>query len=199
MRHSALLPLILALIPAACSAPSYLQEFQAAMLAAPTGATAKLSLANGEILSISAPLRADLIPANVRVVANQIQPEGSMIYLAEEWGPHGHGYRMEKAYQLQGKSQVRSVLIAPDGRILARSHQILDVEANAPAKVLELANRDQAAILRIDVIQAGPEQPDLYQVISQGADGSQTVLTCKEDGSQIRRASIFPMHLSNYR
>lgn len=110
---------------AGCSSPPPLPPGLASLMAeTPEGAATRLLVAGNDIVAASVPLGPGSVPSEVRAAIDAVVPRGETTFRGREWSRRGEGYRIEKLYRNGGEEQVRTALIADDGRVLERAHSV---------------------------------------------------------------------------
>ena len=140
---------------------------------------ARLTLSGGRVISVSSPIDFRALPARARATSEAIQPEGTLIFCAQERGPHGDGYRVEKHYE-EPFPHMRSVLVDVNGSVLERSHtlRLVDVPQHVLATALSLGPKVKSA-----EIVSGPIAEELWRVVIEDRRGRVLVASISLEGT----------------
>jgi hypothetical protein len=170
---------------AACSASRGVPAgFAEALAEAPEDAAARLVLEGDRITTAAAGVGRTALPEAVRTTIEAVAPRGELLFAGLEWGPRGEGFRVDKRYT-HGTPHVRTVLVAPDGRVLERGHSV--PIAQVPQAVLAIALR-MAPLVDEAMIVSGAEVEEFWRCTVRDRAGRTFVATVGLDGRLLGRA-----------
>ncbi|MEO6595452.1 MAG: hypothetical protein ABIP94_11930 [Planctomycetota bacterium] len=146
---------------------------------APEADPAQLWLDGNTIVAATVAVGQGSLPATVRTTLDAIAPRGELLFQGQEWGPRGHGYRIQKRYREGTVEHERSVLIDSEGRVLERSHTwpIPDVPQHVLATALRAGTQIEAAW-----IVSGPEREEYWSCTVKNRLGHVLVAKVALDG-----------------
>ncbi len=180
----------LSLLPlAACSGlGSVPTDFTAMAREAPQDQPLRITVRDGQIIMVAAPLGPRAVPARLRRIVESVHPGGETVASFREWGPLGSGYRVEKHYSQEPSGQWRSVLLDEGGAVLERTHS-LPISTVPQAVLLAAAQDFRRDLTRVDVVQnsAGEEY---FRVRAVDTIGREYLVECAVDGTRVRVARI---------
>ncbi len=168
----------------ACQTAAPVPVELAAMLAeAPTGEPVRLWIHGNEIVRAAVPSGPGALPAEVRTTIDAVAPRGEMLFQGQEWGPRGHGFRIEKRYREEASEHVRSALIAFDGRVLERAHSV--PIADVPQRVLATAMQVAPLVEEARIV-SGPEREEYWSCTVRNRIGRLFLVEIGLDGRRLR-------------
>lgn len=180
----------LLLLPlAACSGlGSVPTDFTAMAREAPQDQPLRITIRDGQIIMVAAPLGPRAVPTELRRIIESVHPGGETVASFREWGPLGSGYRVEKHYSQEPSGQWRSVLVDDSGAVLERTHS-LPVSVVPQAVLLAAAQDSRRDLNRVDVVQnsAGEEY---FRIRAVDTIGREYLVECAVDGTRVRVARI---------
>ncbi len=155
---------------------------------APQNEPLRISVRDGQIIMLAAPLGRGAVPSEVRRIVESVHPGGETAASFREWGPLGSGYRVEKHYSQEPSGQWRSVLLDEGGAVLERTHS-LPIALVPQAVLLAAAQDSRRDLNRVDVVQnsAGEEY---FRIRAVDTIGREYSVECAVDGTRVRVARI---------
>lgn len=171
VRAGRLLLLLLGPTLTACAGAAGLPPGFAENLAeAPEGRPVRFRSRGDALVAVAVPAVEHVLPPGLRRVVAGLVPGGRTVWFGREWGPLGHGFRLEKRYGDGGSDgDFRTVLVTPDGTVLERTHSL--AIGNAPQDVLRAAmTGGRMQVERVEVVQRG-EGEEGYRVRTRNALG----------------------------
>ncbi|MCC6672258.1 MAG: hypothetical protein IT458_14445 [Planctomycetes bacterium] len=181
--------LLVTLALGACAGLGSVPEAAArAMQRAPVGRFPRILLVEGRVASLAVPVAASALPPAVAHVEEALLPGGELTFLAREWHERGTGWRVEKRLAGRGGDELRSLLLADDGAVLERSHEVQ--LKTAPAKVLETALAEAPGqAQRVEVLQGDPGE-EWFRVTIRTPEGDRRHVECWPDGRLLRSGRV---------
>lgn len=167
-----------------CASPTLPPQFTGMLFDSPSDGVCRITIRDGHLLSYSAPVRAQDIPEKVKRTMDELRVGGRTIYLAQEWGPEGPGYRIDELVRVADKDEVRSLLVNEEGVVIGRSYEISP--ADAPSGLLDhaaTAGLGSDAVRSVSVVVGPPGDKGRYRMLLQDQEGRQRLLECRDDGS----------------
>ena len=178
----------------ACAAPHPGLDFAATLASAPAGPACRLVLRDGRIVRCATPIPEEAIPAAaLRTSEEYVQPGGQLVFAGREWATDGTdgGYRLIKHYHNgDGAAPTRrSVLVAADGTVLERTHEI--PPADGPARALEAVRAlGIGRPTSLEVVQGRPDTPDRYRYELVDEQDRRFVVVCSAAGDVLERGRL---------
>ena len=194
------LPILFVLFLVGCASPAFWPQFTDTLFDSPADGVCRIEIRNGQLLSYSAPVRAEDIPGKAKQTMGELQEGGRTVHLAREWGPDGPAYRIDELVQGANKDERRSLLVNDEGHVIGRSYEISP--ANAPAKLLEHAKtagfgRDAIRSVRVVLGPAGDKGH--YRMLLEDRQGRQQMLECRADGGMATWSRVINARVTSTR
>lgn len=158
-----------------------------------TGNGVRIELEGEKIVRTSVPIDASELPEHVHLAVAAIQPRGRTLEVARIWTPNGGGHAVGVIHGEFGAARRRHVVVADDGSVLERSHEIrLDEVSKSVRDVIRRLGRGEIA--RVEVVQRGPAD-ESYRFEIEGPKGLRTIATCTLSGTMVRTARLIDAEL----
>ncbi len=173
-----------ALLLVGCASPAFWPQFTDTLFDSPSDGVCRIMIRNGQLLSYSAPVRAEDIPEKVKRTMDELREGGRTVYLAREWGPDGPAYRIDEMVRIDNKDERRSLLVNDEGHVIGRSYEISP--ADAPTKLLDhaaTAGLGRNAIRTVSFVLGPAGDKGHYRMLVEDREGRQRMLECRADGS----------------
>jgi hypothetical protein len=183
-----------------CASPAFWPQFTDTLFDSPSDGVCRIAIRNGQLLSYSAPVRAEDIPEKVRLTMDELREGGRTVYLAREWGPDGPAYRVDELVRIGDKDERRSLLVNDDGHVIGRSYEIS--LANAPNMLLEHATTagfDRNAIRSVRVVLGPAGDKGHYRMLIEDRQGRQRMLECRADGGMVTWSRVIQAQVTSTR
>jgi hypothetical protein len=191
---------LVALLLAGCASPAFWPQFTDTLFESPADGVCRITIRHGQLLSYSAPVRAQDIPTAVMKTMDELREGGRTVSLAREWGPEGPGYRMDYLVRADNKNERRSLLVNNEGQVLGRSYEI--APADAPARLLDLAAKagfGPGTIRTASVVLGPAGDRGHYRLRIADKDGRERTLECRADGSMATWSRVIAAEVTSTR
>jgi hypothetical protein len=177
-----LVGLLLLALAGACSAPPTLPHgFLRHATESPEGQPVRLSLLDDRITAVAAPCGPSALDATLHFAVEAIEPGGTEVYVAREWGPRGFGFRVEKEYANGAQRDFRSVLLSPTAEVLERTHGVPVGETPQPVLLAAMAAGGRN-VERIEAV-SGSSTAQTWRVTVRDGAGNKHVVECDDAGN----------------
>lgn len=147
------LPLLAAVLFAACSTQVDLAGFTEACTAAPSDAALELEFEGERLVAARVPVHPDALPSGVQEAADRHRPGERTSMAFREWREDGRAWRLQRHHDGEAAGPARELLLAEDGSVLEEVH-FVDEDRVPPGPLAAASARGRLRVQRAAIVRS---------------------------------------------